>query len=130
MPRPSAGFTLIELLIVLLIIGVLASIAIPRFSNAKIKANVTVMKSDLRNLVTAEESYLAEAGTYYNGPVPASGTPFQASPGVTITLSDVTSAGWAATATHAAVAGWTCAVFMGAAAPVAPASNEGIISCQ
>jgi prepilin-type N-terminal cleavage/methylation domain-containing protein len=48
-----SGFTLIELLIVVVIIGVLASIAIPKFANTKEKAYLTSMKSDLRNLVTA-----------------------------------------------------------------------------
>jgi len=47
------GFTLIELLIVVVIIGILASIAIPKFANTKEKAYLTSMKSDLRNLVTA-----------------------------------------------------------------------------
>ena len=60
MPRNRKGFTLIELLIVVVIIGILAAIAIPKFANTKEKAYIASMKSDLRNLVTAEESYFAD----------------------------------------------------------------------
>ncbi len=69
------GFTLIELLIVVVIIGILASIAIPRFANTKDKAFVAQMKSDLRNLATYEEQYSAD-----NGGVYFAGTATMASP--------------------------------------------------
>jgi prepilin-type N-terminal cleavage/methylation domain-containing protein len=62
--RNTKGFTLIELLIVVVIIGILAAIAIPRFSSTKEKAYDAAAKSDLRNAMSAQEAYFADNQTY------------------------------------------------------------------
>lgn len=127
---PRRGFTLIEVLIVIVILGVLAAIAIPKYGQAKAKAYFAVMRTDLRNVMTAQEAYQQLTGTYYDGPIPAPGTDLNPSAGVTITLSDVTNTGWAATATHASATGRVCAVYGGSAAPPAPATAPGEIACR
>src|SRR5438552_7029972 len=71
--RRTDGFTLIELLIVVVIIGILAAIAIPKFATSKGQAYLSLMKGDLRNLATAQEAYAGDNGTYYGGAVPAAG---------------------------------------------------------
>ena len=62
--RSQRGFTLIELLIVVVIIGILAAIAIPKFAATKGKAYYAAMKSDLHNLTTAEESFFYDHTRY------------------------------------------------------------------
>ena len=58
------GFTLIELLIVVVIIGILAAIAIPKFAATKDKAKLASVKTDLRNSMTAQEAYFSDFATY------------------------------------------------------------------
>jgi len=124
--RVRNGFTLIELLIVVVIIGILASIAVPKFANTKEKAYVAAMRTDLRNLATAQESYFYSNSVYTTDPMALN---FLPSPSVSITIPEATAQGWSAVATHPLVVGEKCALFMGNAAPVAPASVEGQITC-
>ena len=114
MHTEDRGFTLIELLIVVVIIGILAAIAIPKFSNTKEKAYMAAMKSDLRNLAVAQEAYLFDEATYYDGAVPSAQLTYDPSSGVSITLSGVTAGGWAAVTSHTGTVK-TCAIFLGAA---------------
>ena len=64
MQEKDKGFTLIELLVVIIIIGILAAIAIPVFLNQRKKGWDAAIKSDLKNLATAEETVLTDRGTY------------------------------------------------------------------
>jgi len=117
------GFTLIELLIVVVIIGVLASIAIPKFANTKEKAYITQMKSDLRNLYTAEESYFADSIKYTSN----LGTAYRTSTGVVGPSITVTADGWTASVTHTATTK-TCSIYAGST-PLPPATKEGNPTC-
>jgi type IV pilus assembly protein PilA len=62
----AAGFTLIELLIVVAIIGILAAVAIPQFSQYRAKAYNSAAQSDLRNIKTVMESYHYDYSSYPN----------------------------------------------------------------
>ena len=114
-PRLSnrKGFTLIELLIVVVIIGILAAVAIPKFANTKEKAYVASMKSDLKNLVTVQESHFADRSSYgAQTAVVAAPYSYSVSKGNAITAIVGDSLGWSAKLTNGSTT-QACRVFAG-----------------
>src|SRR5437762_4841768 len=105
MKTNKKGFTLIELLIVVVIIGILAAIAIPKFAKTEDKAYVAAMKSDLRNLATQEEQYAADNNGAYFAGTATMAAPLQGfTPSQNVTIIAAIVAGppqsWTATSTH------------------------------
>lgn len=143
MKRNTKGFTLIELLIVVVIIGILAAIAIPKFAATKERAYVASMKTDLRNLVTAEEGYAGNSGGKYLAPADSTAVKTLGAQlstgnvmggGAAVDASATTTPGWAATITSTNT-GKKCYIFVGGAANPAPATvsagmKDGAPACD
>src|SRR5215218_4037143 len=126
--RSRPAFTLIELLVVVVIVGILAAIAIPKFQNTKGKANAAALRSDLRNLAVAQEAYFFTSASYASDTALLN---FRTSPGVILSLTTPVAGGWMATATHPLSYPLQCAVYYGAVPPSAqPGQVEGVPMCQ
>ncbi|MGH7593788.1 MAG: type IV pilin protein [Gemmatimonadales bacterium] len=122
-----SGFTLIELLIVVVIIGILAAIAIPKFAATKDKAKLASVRSDLRNSETAEEAYFSDFATYGTYGQLQTASNLLMSPGNSIDIS-TNASGYTVTATNSSIStGVTsCHVQVGAGATSA---TDGTIIC-
>ena len=130
-PHERHGFTLVELLIVVVIIGLLATIAIPKFTGAREKAFIAAVASDLRILSSQMEIYQSNALIYATNM--ALLTEFSSSDGVIITITEATAGtGWAATGSHVALPGRQCGIFYGtgSASNAVPAVNAGTVLCN
>ena len=122
------GFTLIELLIVVVIIGILAAIAIPKFAATKDKAKLASVKTDVRNMMTAQEAYFSDYATYGTLAQLQVASNFSLSSGNTGAASAVAS-GYTATVTNSTITSsiTKCQVQVGAGAA---STLDGVIVCS
>ena len=122
------GFTLIELLIVVVIIGILAAIAIPKFAATKDKAKLASVKTDVRNFMTAEEAYFSDYATYGSFAQVQAASNFTLSSGNTGAAAGIGS-GFTATVTNSTITSaiTMCQVQVGAGAA---STLDGTIVCS
>lgn len=129
MPQHSkAGFTLIELLIVVVIIGILATIAIPKFAATKDKSKLASVRTDVRNIMTAQEAYWADFGTFATIPQLQSATNYTFSPGNSAAAS-ASASGYTATVTNSTITSTLdeCSVQVGGGAA---STIDGLVVCS
>ena len=126
--RIRKGFTLIELLIAMEIVAILATIATPRLQQLKTNAYVAGMRSDLRNLVTAEEVFFADSAKYTST---VSQLKYSVTGGGTAPIITTGAGYWTALDTHPNVPLTQCAIGMNTTNPlVGIAVNEGEPACK
>ena len=130
--RNREGFTLIELLIVVVIIGILAAIALPKFGQTREAAYYTTVRSDLTNLRSAQEMYYQTSGSFSYADN-LDDLDFTPSSGVLMTDGDIlvyeAGQGWSAEAGHAALDTDGCAIAYGdiaAATVTTPGGTETV----
>ena len=121
--RNRKGFTLIELLIVVVIIGILAAIAIPKFAATKDKAKLATVKTDLKNIQTAQEAYFSDFARYSSA---LTSTIFSPSTGNTVGLAGTT-ASFTATVTNSSITATpkSCTVTVGSGT-----AGDGVFTCS
>ena len=125
----KSGFTLIELLIVVVVIGILATIAIPKFSSMRKKSYIAAVTSDLKSTASQQEVYLTDNNTYAATTTAMDQTLTDA---VTVTVNESDGRGWAATATHSGLSGQQCGIYYGSASASnrSPATQPGTVACN
>ena len=125
MQTSRRAFTIIELLLVMLVIGILATIANGRFREAKARGYKATMTSALADLRIAQEGYWAENQRYSTD---STQLDWHASSSVAVSIaSSDLAAGFDAQATHIALPGVVCKMYVGRATSGLP---SGVIDCQ
>lgn len=132
--RSSPGFTLIELLIVIVILGILAAILIPRYQQFRQRAHFSAISSDFKNFGVAQEQFRLLNDSYA---LSVDALEFEGTAGVQLQVTEATATGWSAVGTHAALsANEGCAVYLGdAEPPTVPGGGvhslgPGVVQCR
>lgn len=125
-PRSAAGFTFIEMLVVVVVIGILATLAYARLQSQKDKAVVASMTSDLRALAEEQEAHYFQNRVYSSDLVALNSMP---SPGDTLVVMEATATGWSGRVYNPKTTR-QCYIVVGQAAPVGSATQDGVIHCS
>ena len=123
------GMTFIELLLVFTIIGLLATIALPRMKHVKDRALIATMKRDLRTFAMHQESHYYDRASYTDDLAALNAAGYDSSRDVSISVNEATVLGWSATAEHAQSM-VECYLFVGDASPLGTATVEGSLECN
>jgi prepilin-type N-terminal cleavage/methylation domain-containing protein len=139
------GFTIIELLVVVAIMGLLATLALPKLTATRQRATVATMITDLKNMLTAQEGFFVNYRDYAGGiaasEVPGPGAAGRVvsrlSPGNQVVVTRQNGSGgvgWSATMTNPSVTDPTrdtCGIFVGAVSysPNAAVTTPGTVAC-
>ena len=91
--KKEVGFTLIELLVSIGILSILATIAISQYQNYRVRAFDIAAKSDLKNAITAIETYYLDNDTYPANSSDLLANGFNSSENVCFTKYDLENAG-------------------------------------
>lgn len=126
MLRGRDGFTLVEALIVVLVIGILAALSVSTSAMLRHRSAAATMRSDLRNVASAQEAYYSNQQTYTSD---VAALPIRLSPGVKVEI-NASAIGWTARATHEKAGNHACALAHGDIPPISPATGAGILVCE
>jgi prepilin-type N-terminal cleavage/methylation domain-containing protein len=110
-PSRRRGFTFVEILIVMIVLGLMSALAIPRYREFKERAYLSSLRTELGQLRIAEEAYWAEHQVYSTNLVDLD---FLPSSDITLIIASTgLNRGWMAEASHALMAGRSCATYVG-----------------
>lgn len=133
MPAPrslgSTGMVFADVLVILVALALLLAVVVPELSASRRRSAQAALRSDLRKLAAAQESYFYDRRVYAADPLDLQVTGFRPSPGARIVVNEATQTGWSATAAHAETPA-RCFLFLRGAAPVGTATRPGEIHCS
>jgi len=119
----------VDALLLLVVVALLLAVGVPELTAARRRSAQSALRSDLRRLASAQESYFYDHRVYAADPLDLQATGFRPSAGVRIGVHEATQTGWSASASHPDTPD-RCFLFLRSAAPVGTATKPGEMHCS